>query len=315
MTPLIASIYEELSLSSSSNSSSDDLKTVKRDNSAFTIADGTVQRLLIKSLFAYVKFRDIVGEEEVDDEKEEEVGKVGDWYQVQGLTIPHHIQPLVDSTRMEIESLAEFLVSNSSDAYLSLSVFVDPIDGTREFESCKGEQCSICIGFSDEHGRAVAGVVYRPLSQPSPTWVAGAKSEGYAAYYFGEGERQLTSSGFFTTNGSISKFLESLIEELNMPRIKSGGAGNKMMMLLQRSILKDETIVANREEAPEIHQGHLYIQVSSSMLLMLMLESFKFHSRRFLLGPRCVKMGYMCSRSLFGGVWRNINEVDCIFTR
>eukprot|EP00984_Skeletonema_dohrnii_P021370 scaffold10654_cov190-Skeletonema_dohrnii-CCMP3373.AAC.3 len=257
MTPLIASIYDELILTSSSSTGSDGVQKTKKDNSAFTIADGTVQRLLIKCLFSNVAFRDIVGEE---DEGEEEDDDIDDnwWYQVQGLTIPKHLQPLVDSTRIQIESLAKnLLVSNSNESYYSkLTVFIDPIDGTREFSNGKGEQCSICIGFADVHGKAIAGVVYRPLSKPSPTWVAGAKSDGYAAHNFEEEEEQSTTgAAVLSTNGSISKFVESLIVELDVPRIKAGGAGNKMMMLLQQSIS-----VANKEEVSKTHRGHLYIQ-------------------------------------------------------
>jgi 3'(2'), 5'-bisphosphate nucleotidase len=250
MTPLIASIYDELIISSSS----DGVKKVKKDNSAFTIADGTVQRLLIKSLFSNVQFLDIVGEEDDGEEEENEI----DWYRVQGLTIPKHIQPLVDSTRVQIESLAKDLkVSNNEACYAKLTIFIDPIDGTREFSSGKGEQCSICIGFADEHGKAIAGVVYRPLSKPSPTWVAGAKSEGYATHNFKEEEEHSTRStgGLLTTNGSISPFMDSLIEELETSRIKAGGAGNKMMMLLQQSIN-----ITNKEKTTNTHHGHLYIQ-------------------------------------------------------
>ena len=247
MTPLIKSIYEELILSPSEASSDDIIKAVKKDNSAFTIADATVQRLLIKSLFSTVQFRDIVGEEEEDDDGDGCDNSIEWWYQVQGLTVPQHLQPLLDSTRIQIETLAKDLsASNNNDVYQLLTIFIDPIDGTREFTNGKGEQCSICIGFSDEHGKAVAGVVFRPLSKPSPTWVAGARSEGFSTCYFGEQAEISSSSGLLSTNGSISKFVQSLIvDELKVPRIKSGGAGNKMMMLLQ-------------------NPGYLYIQVSLS---------------------------------------------------
>lgn len=261
MTPLIASIYEELILSSSSSSSSssggDGVKKTKKDNSAFTIADGTVQRLLIKCLFSNVKFRDIVGEEDEGEGEQNDIDDDDWWYEVQGLTIPKHIQPLVDSARIQIESLAKDLImSNNNEAcYEKLTVFIDPIDGTREFSSGKGEQCSICIGFADEHGKAIAGVVYRPLSKPSPTWVAGAKSEGYAVSNFEREEEHSMAGGLLSTNGSISPFVDSLIEELEVPRIKAGGAGNKMMLLLQQSIS-----IANRKVAPETSHGHLYIQ-------------------------------------------------------
>lgn len=176
------------------------------------------------------------------------------------MTVPKSLVPLVKSTKEDIQSLADdFLTPKSNDSndsdksnYQHLTVFIDPIDGTREFSTGKGEQCSVCIGFANEHGRAVGGVVYRPLSQPKPTWVAGAESEGYALYDFGDeksssaNDKSDTSTGeictnkmrggVLTTNGSISPFVESLIEELHMERIKSGGAGNKMMMLLENSI-------------------------------------------------------------------------------
>ncbi|EJK70848.1 hypothetical protein THAOC_07762, partial [Thalassiosira oceanica] len=96
-------------------------------------------------------------------------GGDGGWYRVQGLEVPDDLRPLVDSTRSKIASLSPAL---AADSYRNLTVFVDPIDGTREFSSGRGEQCSICIGFADARGRAVAGVVYRPLTRP-PTWAAG----------------------------------------------------------------------------------------------------------------------------------------------
>ena len=89
-------------------------------------------------------------------------------------------------------------------------------------------------------------MVYRPLSLPNPTWVAGAKSEGYAAYEFGEvgssANSQSEGSALLTTNGSISPFLESLLEELKIPRVKAGGAGNKMIMLLEKSITSNKDV-------------------------------------------------------------------------
>ena len=77
----------------------------------------------------------------------------------------------------------------------------------------------------------MAGLVYRPIPEP-PTWAAGCKSEGES---FGNLDLQVppNSKGFLTTNGSISPFLASLIKELDFERVKSGGAGNKMMMVLE----------------------------------------------------------------------------------
>lgn len=232
MQPLVAAIYEQLVLSPSTS----ELKKEKRDNSAFTIADGLVQRLITDVLYSGLSFRDVVGEEDDTDDDGED-----DWFRVQGLAVPTDLRPLVESTRASVQSLAEnHLSSATKDVmdYGHITVFIDPIDGTREFSSGKGEQCSICIGFANEDGKAVGGVVYRPLSKPAPTWVAGAQSEGYAAHNFSREARAPAAGkgGLLTTNGSISPFLESLIDELQVQRLKSGGAGNKMMLLLENSI-------------------------------------------------------------------------------
>ena len=256
MRPLISAIYDELGQPSTSSdlgggllpsdeggaSSSSAAAAVvvvqkaKEDGSAFTIADGLVQRLLVDELFSRVPFRDVVGEEEED----EGAGGGGDgdsrggaavdardgdersWSRVNGLTVPMHLRSMVESTRSSVGSLAEESLlarggggassSSGSDDddddrrcryYRDLTVFIDPIDGTKEFSTgTMGGQCSVCVGFANGMGRAVGGVVYRPLSQPSPspsdggggpdggapsgpTWAAGALSEGYAACDFG----------------------------------------------------------------------------------------------------------------------------------
>ena len=267
MTPLVSGIYQQLLVLSKpknySNTTGTDntrsdkkglVQKVKQDNSAFTIADGMVQRLLINVLFSHALFRDIVGEEDDgddDDDVETDATSQEWWYQVQGLSIPEDLQSLVDSTRVQIESLATEYLKNERDGhhpYQHLTVFIDPIDGTREFSTGKGEQCSICIGFANEHGNAVAGVVYRPLTHPMPTWVAGAKCEGYAvSEFYGKDPMVGVSAigkeqgGLLTSNGAISPFVESLLTEMQLPRIKSGGAGNKMMLLLDNSIQNCET--------------------------------------------------------------------------
>ena len=250
MRPLISAIYDELGRAapSASASASDDdggassaaaataaaavVQKAKEDGSAFTIADGLVQRLLVDELFSRIPFRDVVGEEEDEDEDEEGAGggdgrdgaAVDDddderrsWSRVSGLIVPMHLRAMVESTRSSVRSLAEESLpapprggggssSGSSDDddvrrryYRDLTVFIDPIDGTREFSTgTLGGQCSVCVGFANGMGRAVGGVVYRPLPpSPStsgggggggpsgPTWAAGARSEGYAACDFG----------------------------------------------------------------------------------------------------------------------------------
>jgi 3'-phosphoadenosine 5'-phosphosulfate (PAPS) 3'-phosphatase len=224
---------------------------------------------LVEILYSQISFRDIVGEEEDECHHDNEATPKGtiagdeSWFQVQGLTIPNDLRPVVESTKASIHALAttQFLTSSETNSdiqkcldYQHLTVFIDPIDGTREFSTGKGEQCSVCIGFANENGKAVAGVIYRPLSQPKPTWVTGAKSERFVACDFGgdnvihslddsrislfetNNDENKRRGSLLTTNGSISPFVESLIKELQMERVKSGGAGNKLMMLLEHSL-------------------------------------------------------------------------------
>ena len=205
--------------------------TLKADKSVFTIADGIVQHLLVTHLFAPLKLGGIVGEEDSSVEITTRP------YTVENLKVPEEMQDLVDTTRVQIDTLGAALVAQlESDAALretvsGLTAFIDPIDGTREFASGKGEQCSVCIGFANQHGAAVAGVVYRPITEPV-TWAAGAQSESFKA-----GELDMSAErsldGLLTSNGSISPFIEALMDRGKLQQVPSGGAGNKMLMLLE----------------------------------------------------------------------------------
>jgi len=85
---------------------------------------------------------------------------------------------------------------------------------------------------ADKDGNSVAGVIYRPISAP-PIWAVGCKSEDCKRTNISPPragaprEPQLV-----TTNGSISKFTDELIAR-GMARVKSGGCGNKSLLLLE----------------------------------------------------------------------------------
>lgn len=162
------------------------------------------------------------------------------------LLVPEEFYDGIDKVRVDMDELH---CQIDGAAYKDISVFIDPIDGTREFSTGLGEQCSICIGFSDTTGIPVAGLVYRPIPQP-PTWAAGAPAEQWVASELDMSESP-KPNGFLTSNGSISKFIERyahlyqpifalcdimrsrLMLEMNFERVPSGGAGNKMLMLLE----------------------------------------------------------------------------------
>ena len=158
LAPLISTLYSTNSFQA----------IQKADSSVFTIADGLVQALLTEHLLgnispqsqltpftqSQVKFKAIVGEEESN------VNIFTKPYKVDSLLIPEQHYDLIDNIRDSITALGNTLDYSS---YKDLTVFIDPIDGTREFSTGKGEQCSICVGFTDSAGKPVAGVVYRKI--------------------------------------------------------------------------------------------------------------------------------------------------------
>lgn len=118
-------------------------------------------------------------------------------FKVDNLVVPERFFDLIDSTRTQLEAIAARI---SSTDYKELTIFIDPIDGTKEFYTKLGEQCTICIGFS-LHGLPWAGVVYRPV--PATTsWAAGcAKQNLRLSKLVIESEPR---KGLLTTNGAIS---------------------------------------------------------------------------------------------------------------
>jgi len=221
MTPMVRQFYYALNGETSK---------LKDDKSVFTIADGIVQHLLVENLFGS-HFDAVVGEEE-----DSNVNITTRPYTVDDLVVPEEFNDSIDAVKAQISELASCLDTHS---YKNISVFIDPIDGTREFATNKGEQCSICIGFSQTAGDGatgapVAGIVYRPITEPA-TWAAGAKSEGVMMGHLSMGSAPNAphKGGFLTSNGSISKFIEHLMSGMEFARVPSGGAGNKMLMLLE----------------------------------------------------------------------------------
>jgi len=196
---------------------------LKSDATFFSIADGIVQHLMVEYLFAGDKFGQIVGEEDETD-----VNIRMKPFHVDELIVPEEFEDMVSAIRLQIQNLAKKIDSNS---YKGLTVFVDPIDGTREFATGKGEFCSILVGFNNMLGKPVAGVMYRPLTT-TPTWAAGAKSENYAA-----GELDMAQNpnprGVLVSDGVVTPFLENVIKELDFVKVPAYASGNRALMLLE----------------------------------------------------------------------------------
>ena len=234
VTPAVEALYH--SISNKDNDGKAKNTKTKADDSVFTIADGLVQYLLSEILLGQQAVGDMVGEEDCA------VNLAKKPYTVDDFVVPTEFEDAIDQAIEGVTKARDGLLLSNQQNYRSLTAFIDPIDGTREFSTQKGEQCSICVGFADiETGKPVAGVVYRPLSDPHPTWAAGATSEAYVASSLlppvDDDTTKTTvdkdEGSLLTSNGGISPFLDSFMEELDYERVPSGGAGNKMLMLLE----------------------------------------------------------------------------------
>ena len=219
MQPLVSALYGMMNAS---------IRMEKPDKSVFTVADGLVQNLLVEHLLSGSGIA-IVGEEDVPVTTDKKPYMVGD------LAVPAEVEQTLEQTLAKLAGIRNQLFKSTEDyGTQKLTAFIDPIDGTREFASGKGEQCTICIGFA-QAGRPVAGVVYRPLSSP-PTWAAGAPSEQYGSQNLKFRETPVGAEEprrLITTNGTISAFTKLALEQHKIERVTSGGCGNKSLMVLE----------------------------------------------------------------------------------
>jgi len=218
VTPMLAAFYEKIADQRHGGSSK-----LKSDATYFTIADGIVQHMVIEYLFAGNKFAQIVGEED-----ESEINIASKPYTVDDLEVPAEFDAMIDATLVKIKALGERI---DGTAFKKMTAFVDPIDGTREFATARGEYVTILLGYVDEHGVPAAGIMYRPLTEPA-TWAAGAKSEECVM-----GELDMAETphprGMLITDGKVSPFIDGLIDELKYERVSSVASGNRAMMLLE----------------------------------------------------------------------------------
>lgn len=216
LSPMVRAFYQKCSAAYGTSK-------LKSDATFFSIADGIVQHLLVEHLFAGNKFGQIVGEED-----ETNVNIITKPFTVDDLVVPEEFNGLVESTRDQIQKLAKRIDSTS---YKTVTIFVDPIDGTREFATGKGDYCSILIGYNNQLGAPVAGIIYRPLTEP-PTWAAGAKSENCVMGLL-DVAKVPNPKGVLVTDGAVSVFLEKVIEELQFVKVPAYASGNRALMLLE----------------------------------------------------------------------------------
>lgn len=215
---MLKAFYEKISDQRHGGSSK-----LKSDATYFTIADGIVQHMFIKHLFAGNKFAQIVGEED-----ESVINILEKPYSVDDLMVPDEFNSIIAATLKEIDMLSTRIDPN---LYKTMTVFVDPIDGTREFATAQGQYVTILIGYNDAVGHPAAGIMYRPLTTPV-TWAAGAKSEEVVMGNLDMADPPVPN-GMLITDGKVSPFIVDLIDELGYERVNSVASGNRAMMLLE----------------------------------------------------------------------------------
>ena len=179
--------------------------------------------MFIEYLFAGDKFGDIVGEE--DDSV---VNILETPYTVDNLVVPEEFEELIRDTLQKVKALA---VKIDDKAYKHMTVFVDPIDGTREFATGKGDKVTILVGYNDAEGIPQAGIIYRPLTTPH-YWASGAKSENFKDGVLDTPEEQ-NPKGLLITDGKVSPFIRSTIENSGMNMVPSLASGNRVLMLVE----------------------------------------------------------------------------------
>ena len=181
VTPMLRAFYEKISDQRHGGSSK-----LKSDATYFTIADGIVQHMFISHLFAgnkvtarilsvsqtddswnlvvsvsdalntsalprppRVQFAQIVGEED-----ESVINILEKPYSVDDLVVPYEFNSIIAATLNEIDQLATRIDPN---LYKTMTVFIDQIDGTREFATAQGEYVTVLIGYNDgKRSRCVA---------------------------------------------------------------------------------------------------------------------------------------------------------------
>lgn len=219
VSPMLKAFYAKIRFAAGDSSTA----KLKSDSTFFSIADGIVQHMFIEYLFSGNKFGQIVGEED-----ETTVNILKKPYMVDDLVVPEEFDELIESTLEKIKKLSTRI---DSKAYKGITVFVDPIDGTREFATGKGECVTMLIGYNDEKGVPAAGIMYRPLTEPV-TWAAGSKRENCVMGNL-DMATQPKPKGLLITDGKVSKFIENLITELGFEKVPSLASGNRAMMLLE----------------------------------------------------------------------------------
>ena len=211
------------------------LKDAGDDRSYLTTADLRAQKVIVDGLRAQFPALSLVGEE---DEAEEGVKALDDpasWLPDAAVAAGCALGVAADGLPAELDAVA----------LAELVVFIDPVDGTREFVQGRLEACQTLIGIS-WRGRAIAGVVGLPFHDPAkigsvsaspPSTAAGVILSGIVGVgVFGLPPAAEGASRTALVCASSKTVKEEVVVKAHAivggETLVAGGCGNKILRLL-----------------------------------------------------------------------------------
>jgi len=112
-----------------------------------------------------------------------------------------------------------------------LVVWVDPLDGTKEFTEGHVEHVTVLIGIS-AHGRAIAGVIHQPFYQNIGRTMWGVV--GLGGFGIKTGIIQSNKRIITTTKSHTTQLVTDTINAMKPDEvIKTGGAGYKVIQVIE----------------------------------------------------------------------------------
>ncbi|XP_019850537.1 PREDICTED: 3'(2'),5'-bisphosphate nucleotidase 1-like [Amphimedon queenslandica] len=119
-----------------------------------------------------------------------------------------------------------------------LTVWVDPLDGTKEFTEGFPEHVTVLIGISYNE-RPVGGVIHQPFYGPTgrTVWgLVGGAVKGMTPVASGDPGEKLSEGGLriVVTRSHMSQTVRDAVDALNPKEVLHvGGSGNKILMVLE----------------------------------------------------------------------------------
>lgn len=135
---------------------------------------------------------------------------------------------LLDEYRTELESKVDCTLEQDD-----LCIWIDPLDGTKEFVSGFLDAVTVLIGVS-YRGSAIGGVIVQPFGQQLQVWgIRGAGAFGYQRRSdIPRGRRALA-----TSRSHHCAAVDNLVAAIQPTKhLRVGGAGGKVLLVLQGEV-------------------------------------------------------------------------------